>query len=56
MLPHLGLAIPRGVLVAPENAYAARAVLETRSPTEEELAAEAEADPISLEEAEARVK
>ena len=56
MLTHLGLADPRGVLVAPSDAYAARAVLETRTPSEEELAAEAAADPLSLEEAEARVK
>lgn len=56
MLPHLGLASPRGVLVAPADAYAARAVLETREPNEEELAEEAANDPISLEEAEARVK
>lgn len=55
-LPHLGLAAPRGVLVAPGDASAARALLEAQTPTDDELAAEAEADPVSLEEAEARVR
>ena len=56
MLPHLALADSRGVLVAPSDAAAARELLAGQEPTEEELAAEAEADPTSLEEAEAQVK
>jgi len=42
--------------VAPSNAEAARALLSAASPTEEELIAEEEADPTTLEEAEARVR
>lgn len=42
--------------VAPSDAEAARAVLSASAPTEEELAAEAAADPTTLEEAEARVQ
>ncbi len=56
MMPYLGLSDARGVLVAPTDVPAARAVLGALEPTEEELAAEEEADPMSLEEAEARVK
>ncbi|MCW3101134.1 MAG: putative prokaryotic signal transducing protein [Chthonomonadaceae bacterium] len=42
--------------VAPSNVEAARALLNTSAPTEEELIAEAEADPTTLEEAEARAR
>ena len=56
MLPYLGLADARGVLVASEDADAASALLEAQEPSEEELAALVEADATSLEEAEARVK
>lgn len=45
-----------GIYVAPSNIEAARAILNAPPPSEAELAAEAEADPTSLEEAEARVK
>jgi len=56
LMPYLGLADSRGVLVPASDADAARALLAAEEPTEEELAAEAESDPLSLEEAEARVK
>lgn len=56
MLPYLGLTDSRGVLVPASQAEAARALLAGQEPTEEELAAEAEADTMTLEEAEARVK
>jgi Putative prokaryotic signal transducing protein len=56
MLPYMGLADARGVLVAREDAEAATALLQAQEPTEEELTAEVDADPTSLEEAEARVK
>jgi hypothetical protein len=42
--------------VAPSDAEAARAVLSAATPTEDELTAEEEADPTTLEEAEARVR
>ena len=42
--------------VAPSNVEAARALLSASSPTEEELIAEEEADPTTLEEAEARAR
>ena len=42
--------------VAPSNVEAARALLSAATPTEEELIAEEEADPTTLEEAEARVR
>jgi hypothetical protein len=42
--------------VAPSNVEAARALLNTSAPTEEELIAEEEADPTTLEEAEARAR
>lgn len=44
------------IYVAPSNVEAARALLNAAVPTEEELAAEAEADPTTLAEAEARVR
>ena len=44
------------IYVAPSNVEAARALLNADSPTEEELIAEEEADPTTLEEAEARVR
>ena len=56
MLPYLGLADSRGVLVPASEADAARVLLADQQPTEDELAAEAEADTMTLEEAEARVK
>ena len=46
----------RGVMVPASEADAARVVLEAQPPTEEELAAEAEADPMTLEDAEANVR
>ena len=42
--------------VAPSNVEAARALLSASNPTEAELVAEEEADPTTLEEAEARVR
>ncbi len=56
MMPHLGITDSRGVLVPASEADAARALLAAQEPTEEELAAEVEADTMTLEEAEARVK
>jgi hypothetical protein len=56
MLNYLGLTDSRGVLVPASEADAARALLADQQPTEDELAAEAEADTMTLEEAEARVK
>ena len=56
MLPYLGLADGRGVLVPESEAASARALLADQELTEDELAAEAEADTMTLEEAEARVK
>jgi hypothetical protein len=44
-----------GVFVSPSNLEAARAILNAASPSEEELAAEEEADPTTLAEAEARI-
>lgn len=45
-----------GIYVAPSNAEAARALLNSPSPTEAELTAEVDADPTTLAQAEARVK
>lgn len=45
-----------GVFVMPSHLEAARAILNTPSPTDEELGDESEADPTTLEEAEARIK
>jgi len=56
MLPYLGLADGRGVLVPESEAASARALLADQELTEDELAAEAEADTMTIEEAEARVK
>ena len=56
MLPYLGLAYSRGVLVPASEAEAARALLAAQEPTEEEFEAEVEADTMTLEEAEAHVK
>jgi hypothetical protein len=56
MMPHLGLSDSRGVLVPTSDADAARSLLAAVEPTEEELAAEADADTTTLEEAEARVR
>ena len=56
LLPYLGLSDGRGVLVPASEAWAARVLLAAQQPTEEELADEAEADTMTLEEAEARVK
>ena len=55
-LPYLALAVGYGVVVAASDADAARAILLEQEPTEEELAAEVDADETSLEEAEARVR
>ncbi len=44
------------IYVSPSNAEAARAMLSASAPTEAELTAEEEADPTTLEEAEARVR
>jgi hypothetical protein len=56
MLPYLGLTYRRGVLVPASEADASRALLAAQELTEEELAAEVEADTMTLEEAEAHVK
>lgn len=56
VLPHLGLAWSRNVLVPASQAEAALEVLATLAPTDAELEAEFEADTMTLEEAEARVK
>ncbi|HLK56074.1 MAG TPA: DUF2007 domain-containing protein [Chthonomonadaceae bacterium] len=56
MLPYLGLSDSRGVLVPASEVETARLLLAAQQPTEEELAEEAEADPLTLEEAEARLK
>ncbi len=45
-----------GIFVVPSQVEAARAVLTMPPPTEEELAAEEEADPKTLEQAEAEVR
>jgi hypothetical protein len=55
-LHHLALADARGVLVARADLAAATSVLQAQELTEEELAAEVDADSTSLEEAEARVR
>lgn len=56
MLPYLGQTAARGVLVPEQELAAALALLETQTPTEEELIALMEADETSLAEAEARVR
>ncbi len=56
LLHYLGMFDHRGVLVAAADAPAARALLKEEALTEEELAAAVDADPTTLEEAEARVK
>lgn len=56
LLPHLGLGWSHGVFVTPSHAEAARAILNAPAMTEEELVAAEEADPMTLEEAEARVR
>lgn len=56
MLPHLGISWMHDVYVSASNVEAARAILNAPPPTEEELIAEEEADMMTLEEAEARVK
>src|SRR5262249_7785540 len=56
ILPTPGDTWTAAVLVSPANVEAARALLDAPVPTEEELTAEEEADPVKLEEAEARVK
>ncbi len=56
LLPHLGLGWSRGVSVPVSQAEAARALLQTHSPSDAELTAEEEADTLTLEEAEARVR
>jgi hypothetical protein len=56
LLPVPGDTWTHAVLVSPAHAEAARALLTSPEPTEEELTAEEEADPVKLEEAEAQVK
>ena len=56
LMPYLGLAWGRGVAVPASQVEAAQALLQSQEPTEAELIAEEEADPLTLEEAEARVK
>ncbi len=56
LMTYLGQSEPRGVLVAASDVLPARTILEAPSPTEEELTAEQEANPLTLAEAEARVK
>ncbi len=56
MLPHFGWAWSRGVAVPVSQEEAARAILQAAMPTEAELTAEEEADDLTLEEAEARVR
>jgi hypothetical protein len=56
MLPYLGLADSRGVLVSESDEGAAHALLQALEPTEEELAAEAEDDETTLEQAEAAAR
>ncbi len=55
-LTYLSNTNSRGVLVPTSEADAARMVLDARQPTDEELAAEIDADPLTIEEAEAQVK
>lgn len=45
-----------GIFVSPSDLEAARALVFAPEPTEEDLAAEEEADPTTLEQAEARLK
>jgi hypothetical protein len=56
LLPYLGLGWSRSVSVPASQVEAARAVLQANPPPEAELIAEEEADPVTLEEAEARVR
>lgn len=56
VLPYLGLGWSRSVSVPLSQVEAARAVLQADMPSEAELIAEQEADPLTLEEAEARVR
>lgn len=56
MLSYLGMTGSRGVVVPASEADAARDLLAAQEPTEEELAAEAAADSMTLEEAEAKVR
>ena len=56
VLPHLGLAWSRNVLAPASQAQAADQVLAALAPTDAELDEEFEADTMTLEEAEARVK
>jgi hypothetical protein len=56
LMPYLGLDWNRGVAVPVEQEAEARAILEASAPTEEELIAEEAEDPVTLEEAEARVR
>lgn len=52
--PALGLAWRRGVYVSPANADEARALVDSITPSDEELDAEEQADTTTLQEAEAR--
>ena len=56
LLPHLGLAWNRGVAVPASQAETARTLLQSQLPSDAELIAEEEADTLTLEEAEARVR
>ena len=56
LLPPLGLAWSRDVSVPASQVEAARAVLDAELPREAELIAEEEADSLTLEEAEERVR
>lgn len=56
LLPHLAVGWSYGVLVHQNDKERADEVLVGSMPTEEELIAEEEADPTSLEEAEKRLK
>ena len=56
LLPHLGLAWNRGVAVPADREQEALALLQSIEASEDELVAEEEDDPTTLEEAEARVR
>ena len=56
ILPHLGTSYSRGVLVPAAEADTARILLSASQMSEEELAEQVDADTMTLEEAEARVK
>ncbi len=56
LLPHLGLAWSRSVTVPASQVEAAQAILQAHFPSDAELTAEEEADSLTLEEAEARVR